>query len=360
MSNHESHNTGPKKLGSIKRKAISMSQTELVKIEQLDASRPLPLLMEPAVSGVDLITWADDNRSLIEKHLLKHGGILFRNFVVPDVAAFERFVKAVSGQLLEYRERSSPRSQVSENIYTSTDYPPDQSIFLHNENSYQHTWPQKIAFYCAVAAQRGGETPIADVRNVFNRIDPAIRARFAEKGWMYVRNFSDGIGLSWQTVFQTDDPADVNAYCANHGIQTEWRDGNRLRTRAVRPAIAQHPRTGENLWFNHATFFHVSTLSPAVRDSLLAEFDQDELPANTYYGDGTPIEPPVLDALRTAYQQETVAFPWRVGDILLLDNMLVAHARAPFEGPRKVLVGMAEPISRDDLEQPLQQRTAEQ
>ena len=164
---------------------------------------------------------------------------------------------------------------------------------------------------------------------------------------MYVRNFGDGFGLDWQTVFQTDDQAAVEAHCRKSGIQVEWKPGNRLRTRAVRPAVTRHPKTGEPLWFNHATFFHVSTLESGIRESLLEEFAEDELPANTYYGDGTPIEPETLEHLRALYLREMRSFPWEKGDVLLLDNMMVAHGRAPYRGARKVLVGMAEPITRD-------------
>ena len=78
---------------------------------------------------------------------------------------------------------------------------------------------------------------------------------------------------------------------------------------------------------------------------MLAEFTEDDLPTNTYYGDGTPIEPSVLDELREIYRQETVAFPWEKGDVLMLDNMLAAHGRAPFVGTRKVLVGMTDATS---------------
>jgi alpha-ketoglutarate-dependent taurine dioxygenase len=115
----------------------------------------------------------------------------------------------------------------------------------------------------------------------------------------------------------------------------------------VRPAVTRHPVTGETLWFNHATFFHVSTLAPAIREELLVEFAEDELPANTYYGDGSPIEPEILDQLRALYEQFTVSFAWQKGDVLLLDNMMVAHGRAPYEGARKILVGMAEPTRRE-------------
>jgi alpha-ketoglutarate-dependent taurine dioxygenase len=305
----------------------------------------LPLVVEPAGPGIDLVTWAAANRDLLEEKLRSHGGILFRGFGLREPEDLERFIRAVSGDSLEYRERSSPRTAVKGNIYTSTDYPPSYPIFLHNENSYQQEWPMKIFFFCRRAPEQGGETPIADVRKVLARIPPEIRESFADRGWMYVRNFGDGFGLSWQTVFQSDDKEAIEEHCRTHGVQAEWKDDDRLRTRAVRPAIARHPRTGEPVWFNHATFFHVSTLEPAVQEILLEEFADEDLPANTYYGDGEAIEPEVLDHLREAYRRETVSFPWQQGDLLMLDNMLVAHGRAPYQGPREILVGMAEPES---------------
>lgn len=336
--------------GGTKRKAIGVSQTSLIKTGRLTEGATLPLVVEPAVRGVNLVDWAAHNVDYITQHLSASGGILFRNFDIKEPAEFEDFARAASGcELLEYRERSSPRSQVSGNIYTSTDYPADQSIFLHNENSYQHTWPLKIFFYCAVAPMDRGETPIGDTRRILARISPQTRQRFAEKKWMYVRNFNERFGLPWQTVFQTEDKTVVEEYCRRNNIGVEWREGNRLTTRAVRPAISRHPRTGDDVWFNHATFFHVTTLEPTVRDVFLSAFKEEDLPTNTYYGDGSPIEPEVLDELREIYLAETVAFPWQLGDILMLDNMLAAHGRAPYSGPRKILVAMTDPISRGDV-----------
>ena len=349
MSSSDPQKQSLKSIGSIRRKAINPSQEQIVRIEPLFADGALPLMVQPALEGVDLLSWSATNRSQIEEWLLKHGGILFRNFNVSTPERFEQFISRVCGELLEYKERSSPRSQISGNVYTSTEHPADQTIFLHNENSYQHTWPLRIFFACAIAAQQGGETPIADVRRVFQRIDPAIRQRFIEKQVMYVRNFGNGLGLTWQNVFQTSDKGEVEAYCRKVGMVAEWRDNDQLRTRRIGPAIAQHPRTGENLWFNHAAFFHVSTLEPMIRETLQSQFGPDELPSNTFYGDGTPIEAEVLDALRAAYHQETVSFPWQKGDVLMLDNMLVAHGRAPFSGPRKILTGMALPTSFADI-----------
>jgi len=106
--------------------------------------------------------------------------------------------------------------------------------------------------------------------------------------------------------------------------------------------VATHPVTGEKVWMNQAHLFHVTTQDPEVVEVLLEEFGEESLPRNTYYGDGTPIDGEVFDAIREAYDAEALVFPWETGDVLLLDNMLMAHSRGPFTGARKVVVGMAE------------------
>jgi len=88
--------------------------------------------------------------------------------------------------------------------------------------------------------------------------------------------------------------------------------------------------------------FHISNLSSEVSQSLMSSVGQEDVPRHAYYGDGTPIETSVLDEIREVYWQEAVSFPWHEGDVLMLDNMLTAHGRMPFEGERRVVVGMAE------------------
>lgn len=309
------------------------------------AQPALPFVLAADAPGTPVADVLPSARPLIRQRLLEHGAVLLRGFDVGGVDGFEGVVRAVSGEPLAYAERSSPRSTIKGQVYTSTDYPPAEEIFLHNENSYQADWPLTLFFSCVRPPDTLGATPLADTRRIHRSIDPAVREEFAARGWMVVRNFTDGFGVPWQQAFNTDDRAEVERYCARNGIEPQWTGENGLRTLARRQAVHRHPVTGETVWFNHLAFFHVSTLAADVCAGLREMYDEEDLPTNTYYGDGAPIPDEVVAHLRACYRAEQRRFDWQLGDVLVVDNMLAAHGREPFTGPRKIAVAMAEPWS---------------
>ena len=335
----------PRAFKGARRAAVSVSSDSLVRTTPMRDGESFPIVVEPAVPGVDLIEWAAANPSQVDSLLLAHKAILFRGFPVGDVAEFERFAKACTRTLLSYTHRSTPRSQVSGDVYTSTEFPADQSIPMHNEMSYTRSWPMKLWFHCVVPAATGGETPFADSALVFQRLSESTQRAFAEKGVMYVRNFGGGVDLSWQDVFQTTDRAAVEKFCRESGIEYEWRSDDRLRTRQRCQGVARHPVTGEMIFMNQAHLFNVHSLIPAVRDAMLSSFGKADLPRNAYFGDGSDIPTAVLDEITRVYDETSIAFPWQAGDIMMLDNMRVAHGRRPFTGARKIVVAMAEAYS---------------
>jgi alpha-ketoglutarate-dependent taurine dioxygenase len=227
-------------------------------------------------------------------------------------------------------------------MYTATEFPRAYTIPVHCENAYQSSWPMTLFFYCRQPALIGGATPLADVAATTGAIDADVRQLFAQKGVMYVRNYGSGIDLSWQDVFQTTSPAEVEAFCAGRGIEYRWGEQGALQTRQVRPGLMRHPVSGRELWFNQAHLFHISSIEQQTRDAMEGLFDADKLPRNAYFGDGTPIPLDVLDHIREAYARHTIAFPWQAHDILMVDNMQVAHGRRPFVGAREVLVMMGD------------------
>jgi hypothetical protein len=350
MENERRREAARGKFMSMKPEAVSLPAEGLVKTSTLTEGQSLPLVFEPSFEGVDLPAWVGANRQLVAGRLGEYGGLLFRGFDVDSADKFDEFVSAFSGRLMGYLDQHTPRTRVSANIYTSTEYPADHHVPFHSENSKNHIWPMRLWFFCLQPAERGGETPIADNRKVFALVDPKLRARFMEKGVMYVRNFGEGVGLSWQTAFQTESRAEVENYFRATGASFDWKDGgDRLRVRHVCQATALHPQTGEAVWFNQAHLFHVSSVEREARESLLSMFKEEDLPSNAYYGDGSLIEASSLDEIRAAFRQSEVVFPWQPNDILMLDNMLVAHGRRPYAGARKILVAMADPMEAAQL-----------
>ncbi|HTZ43448.1 MAG TPA: TauD/TfdA family dioxygenase [Jatrophihabitans sp.] len=306
---------------------------------------PLPALVRANVPGVELASWIADNRTALTELGWRHGAVLMRGFEVGGADDFGAAMRALSDGVLSYGERSSPRSEVTDGIYTSTDHPADQPIVLHNEQSYTLNWPLRIVFHCDVAPGGGGRTPLADSRRILATLRPELVAEFDRRGVLYQRNYLPGISLPWQTAFQTESRAEVEAYCAANEIEVEWVGQDQLRTRQARPALGTHPGSGQRSWFNHAVFFHASSLPDQVHRALREALAEEDLPYQTYYGDGAPIPDPVLAELRAAYAAETRAFAWQRGDVLMVENMLVAHGREPYTPPRRILTAMADPYA---------------
>lgn len=299
------------------------------------------LLLNVSATGMKVIDWAQKYRDEVERLVQSNGALLIRGLKFVGSQQFGAVLATLFGEeLLQYTYRSTPRTELRGNVYTATEYHPDQIIPQHNENSYSNRWAMRLGFLCTIPATTGGATPICDSRKVYAQIPDSIRARFERDGVMYVRNYSE-IDIPWTEVFQTKDKADVETFCGANQLAFEWLDENHLRTRQVNPASAVHPVTGDRIWFNQAHLFHVTNLDPDVCQSLLTVMKEEHLPRNTYYGDGAPIELEALQLIRDIYVRNQIAFEWQRNDLLLVDNMLYSHGRTAYSGNRQVLVGMS-------------------
>ncbi len=313
------------------------------------ADQTMPFIVEPEATQENvtvnhLLSYYSANKDFLEMKLLDQGAILFRGFSVKTPSSFARCVKNLDSNLLDYVDGNSPRTKLAAGVYTSTEYPSEYYISMHNELSYSHKWPRKLFFGCIVAPQEKGETPIADSRVILNSLDPNVVEEFTRKGVKYIRNLQGGhgVGPSWQETFETTNTAAVEQYCSDRDTQVQWQPDGSLKLTQVRPAVATHPQTKQSVWFNQADQFHPTTHPKKVYETMMSVYEgkEDELPQNALFGDDTPILPSMLDHIRETSRKNAVVFPWQEGDLLIIDNMLTCHGRMPYAGARKILVAM--------------------
>ena len=327
---------------------LNLSQTELrwLKFNPCHATSirksEMPVaLSEFSLKGIkDVVSWVQREKDTINAAILKNGAVLIRHAVGAREEDFQHVVQVMFGEALNYIYRSTPRTTIGKNIYTATEYPANRSIPFHCENSFQREWPLNLMFSCVLPAISGGQTPLADVFGVTKRLSSRLLNEFAERKILYVRNYNEGIDLPWQSVFQTNDVSEVEKFCNTREITFEWVASG-LRTKQVCQAVAEHPDLKIPVWFNQAHLFHPSSLDIATRDALFEMFDGSELPRNCFFGDGGQFKLADLAEIRSAFDAEAMYFDWEKGDILILDNMRVAHGRTPFKGDRRVLTAMA-------------------
>lgn len=307
-------------------------------------SQKLPLVVKPETRA-DLQTLNNfvlSNRDFLRAALLRYGALLFRGFAVREPEEFHAFVRKFSArELFSYAGGASPRRALRENLYNSTEYPPDLTLALHNELSYAENFPRQLYFFCQRAPDSGGATTLGDSRRILRRIEAPIVRLFKDKQVLYERRLKPekGFGYSWQEAFETDDRRAVEDICRATRIDFEWLPGDCLRLQQIRPATFVHPETREEVWFNQAHGFHPSALDEETLALYLGAKEKPRL--NSFFGDGSPICPALLEHVRGVLQAETLPHRWQTGDILMLDNILTAHGRMPFSGARKILLAMA-------------------
>jgi alpha-ketoglutarate-dependent taurine dioxygenase len=313
-----------------------------VKTTLLDADRGFPLRVEPD-TPTDLAEFVAGHRAWLGDRLAEHGAVLLRGFDAASPEVFAAAVAATESRLLNYVHGNSPREKVSgANVYTSTEYPAELDISLHNELSYAGRWPSLLFFHCVVAPESGGQTPIADSREILRRIPAEVRRRFTDKGLLYQQRLHGGSGLgrSWQSTYETEDRAVVEDHLRAFEVDFSWTARGALHTRQVRPATVVHPELGQEVWFNQADQWHWSGAGPGLGEELLSLVGEDELPSSCHYGDGSALQVEDLDDIRRAGWDSAVSFDWVPGDLLILDNVRLAHSRTAYKGSRRILLAM--------------------
>jgi len=315
----------------------------------------LPCVASPTtgctISVDQCCAWLQEHRDAITTQLHDAGAILFRNVAMRDTNEFRELCQSISGDLKNYVGGDSPRREISDQVYTSTEYAAEHEIRLHNELCYADWCPDWVFFGCLIAPERGGETHLGDGRQLFRLIDPVIRGRFIDRGIKYLQVLRDaddkpGPGKTWQDTFETRSREVVEWRLKNSQISFQWTDHG-LKTSAFHDAVVIHPVTGHMCWHNQADHWHRDLLS--IKDSTHESAATEKSPTSgtehpghhVTFGDDSEIDVDDLLHIRSVASQCEVMFRWQEADFLIIDNTSTLHGRKPFSGQRRIVVAMA-------------------
>src|SRR5216117_1933805 len=321
----------------------SSSPTSLLNVE-LQSGKP-PMLRAEATG--DAPRWAAEHRDALRAAVAEHGSLLVRGLGLRDAAETEAVFRRLASLMSEAEAFASRRSY-AHGVYSSSKWPPNQPMCMHHELSYRLEFPGLMLFACLVAPTDRGATPVADSPTVLHALPKELVERFERMGWVPIRNYNNEIGASFAEAFGTDDRRAIESYCSANAIKFEWQPDGALRTWQRRSAVVHHPRSGQRCWFNQIAFLNEWTMDPEVREYLVDIYGEDGLPFNTRFGNGDAIGADVVQLINEVYEAHTARDRWQAGDLMLVDNVRTAHGRERFEGPREVLVAMADAVHLAD------------
>jgi alpha-ketoglutarate-dependent taurine dioxygenase len=296
----------------------------------------------------DAPSWAAEHREALRAVVAEHGSVLVRGLGLGDAAGTGAVFRQLATGLMTEKEAFASRQTYSDGVYSSSKWPPNQPMCMHHELSYTLEFPGLMMFACLTAPGQGGATCVADSPTVLDALPPELVSRFEREGWILTRNYNEEIGASVEEALGTGDRGAVESYCHANAIEFEWQPDGGLRTTQRRSAVVHHPLTGQRCWFNQIAFLNERTIDPEVREYLVDVYGADALPFNTRFGNGDPIGEDVVQLINEVYEANTAREPWQAGDLLLVDNVRTAHSKEPFEGPREVLVAMADAVRLAD------------
>ena len=338
----------------------------------------LPLVIEPAGddSTAGLIRWITENSGELAERLTSHGGLLFRGFEIDDAEKFQSVALAIDPDLsrshpLDDLKRKWRTEFVFEALDTNVREKPI-SMALHHEDSYLATHPTKIMFYCHVAPAMGGETQIADTRDVLRSLGEDFVARYAGRSLRSLKHFpKDTLEMN----IGTNDRGKIEEICHENQVEEfAWDADGGLNICSIVPTVVVHPETGEPTWFNrmknanpwgfvlerfyaaphcHNAAMRAKAYVKAMQFGLKVfrrryiSGDRSFLTKVLTTEDGKPIPFADQHNIVRAYWKHTAVIRWQKNDALILDNRLVAHGRMPFKGHREIFGCVTRPSGID-------------
>ena len=292
-------------------------------------------------AGESLAHWITHHRSDIDDALWTDGYVLFRGFDVGGLEGFETCAASACDTL--YRHYGDlPLASASDNVYFATPYPKHLEIQFHNEASHTDTWPSRQLFFCLEPAPQGGEWTLSDGRKALDKLPADMLEAFNAHGLVYRRRFIRGLDASWQEFFKVDSIAELRDKIGPKGYEIDAVSDDEMTVSYRTHAIIELAERGSASWFNQILLHHPDAL-PTEVDSLLSKhFPRDRFPRTVFLGNGAPIPAAWVRTISDVLNDCSIRIRTQANDVLLVNNLLMAHGRLPYSGNRQIRVALGD------------------
>ncbi|KAJ1031328.1 hypothetical protein NDA18_002544 [Ustilago nuda] len=303
------------------------------------------------------------------------------------------------------------RRQMAPNVATANEGPPHQSIGSHNEYGLSTHYPSVIAFCPLSAPTSGGQTPIVNSMALYDRLKstvPGYIEKISRQGLTFVIHHpvakvkdsvqgnslynSDSFGPTpeekvnldsmteeqkrklvednilelareggWGTDLNDQVEDKLDAW-HERGFSWTWLPDGSINVFQRVPGIRIHPTLGKPAYFNNVgNRYAYSKEHGCLRPPHYSEEKRDFFPPPSFprplSEEGEEEDEAIpLDWLQEAHRWTECLqahVEWEQGDVLLIDNLAVQHARTPWSGPRKLVASLWDQRSYLDKNLPI-------
>lgn len=329
-------------------------------VEDTSASMPSPLIITPQTSKRyherEFIAFVKRSRPWIYETLLHHGAIIWRDFSGPGVDSLNRLAAALRTDRTFKPINAVPTpALIHDSVFEEDKWDFARTLPPHNAYADCPLFPAHKLLACEDSEQASECTiTVANMRTVFQLIDPSIRSAFERRGLFYRRRYPatpEGNETvyhppgypTWQEVFKTTQRGEVEQKCRDNGLGFAWHTDNSIEISNKAPACISHPESRERLWFNHIHYFRNFAKTHVRRRSLFSKlFTLTKVPVllDVTFSDGGKIPPEFLTAIDAAYAAASLQISLRPGDALLLDNVLSAVGHLPLSPGQRLIYAL--------------------
>lgn len=329
---------------------------------------PIVHAVAAAAESKPLLALIAEHRAEILEQLTQYGAILFRGFACADEDYFSQVIELCNlGRRCDTSDYDLPRTVLQNDIYTSSDLPPQVPLPLHHEKPRSKNPPHHIYFCCVTPAAHGGGTIFANAESIWQEIPQAMQQKILEHGVVYQQFFHGktmkyaalqnllgaGCARRWADYFATDEPSVIEQKLRQNQQDWQWvNNGRDLITLTHLPGVLPHPLTHNLTWFNSAAYlnYYANFLYGALKQLPWAKYLaarylilKDILPMVCHYGNGDAFSLDEVEQINLIVQKYTRIVNWQQGDFMIVDNYTLMHGKQPHEGNRLLYSCMTSP-----------------